>query len=196
MRKLLPLFLFGLTVLILSSCSRISDVALTKRHYRSGFYLECINSKRSEAVKEPQNAPVKLTQNSGAAPALNTIKDPESGAPGLQSNRLQSNAMKKSKALEVLTAAKKIRKEPELKPMPQTKESEKAALLEGIRLEKAGYKAYREEGPPMGRLLWILLVILLFLIVLGLLGNLLGTLLYLLILVLLALLLLRLLRIL
>ena len=53
MKKItLSVYVLAVAVILLSSCSRFSDVSLLKRHYRSGYYVEtCSASKPSQKTK-------------------------------------------------------------------------------------------------------------------------------------------------
>ena len=72
MKKLSAFIIIGFCALfLLSSCSRLSNITVSKRHYRSGFYVDLGSHKPVVAQREASEPIVSLT----ARPAEVTTKD-------------------------------------------------------------------------------------------------------------------------
>ena len=65
MKKLLPtLALTTAAVLMLSSCSQVSNLTLTKRHYRSGYYVDFGGKKQNKIAAKTQTVAPLVAANS------------------------------------------------------------------------------------------------------------------------------------
>jgi uncharacterized membrane protein YqaE (UPF0057 family) len=83
MKKLLaPIMLLTVIVSLLSSCSGPSAIALTKRHYRSGYYVDWGNKKnivknqaiaKISAKSEPKIVPLTFTQPEKYVALITTV---------------------------------------------------------------------------------------------------------------------------
>lgn len=80
MKKLFPtLILVAVAAVMLSSCSQISTLSLTKRHYRSGYYVD-FGGKRQNKIAENKVQPPTMPVAANALPSsqINTINTEQS----------------------------------------------------------------------------------------------------------------------
>jgi uncharacterized membrane protein YqaE (UPF0057 family) len=96
MKKLLtPFILFAVSSILLSSCSGPSTIALTKRHYRTGYYVDWAGKKPTtttsrviaSAKSEPKIALIAVANTEGSLNISSAILIPE------KSNRPQKSCL-------------------------------------------------------------------------------------------------------
>jgi hypothetical protein len=86
MKKIaIHILMFSMVGLLFDSCSRFSDVAIAKRHYRSGYYIETsasVNSVKKQETKVPQTIAASdkgVQQNINETQTMNEIRTISSG---------------------------------------------------------------------------------------------------------------------
>jgi hypothetical protein len=165
MKKLFaPFALFTVAVLLLSSCSNLTKISLTKRHYRSGYFVDFGGKKTAPAIaKLPartkhQNLSSVIAKSEGSL-AINT-PTVNSEKPVISQNKIQENP-----------------------PVNLTRYSTKQLLTEPFTIAEnpsvQNKQTFSEEnfsgGGPIASdglsLLWIVIVILLILWLVGLLAG-------------------------
>ncbi len=164
MKKLsISIFIAALTGLLFSSCSHFSDVSMTKRHYRNGYYIETYASGKPVQKQEVKQEEARSKETDLPELKPNTLVNNEATlTKGVENTMNQDGQIKKNRTA-IYTMSHPTLNNSNLNADP---DKELTVTQKGNKITRLEHR-YEGDHHGIGGILWFLIVLLLILFLLN-----------------------------